>query len=70
MKLIRTLLAAGALLIAGALHAQTATVSGVKYEDSLDLRGTKLQLNGAGDEQRAGGQQGANQFHGMSPILK
>jgi len=48
MKLIRTLLAAGALLIAGALHAQTATVSGVKYEDSLDLRGTKLQLNGAG----------------------
>ena len=48
MKLIRTFFAAGALLIAGALHAQTANVSGVKYEDSLDLRGTKLQLNGAG----------------------
>jgi hypothetical protein len=44
----RFLAAAGALLLAGALQAEPVTLSGVKYEDATDVRGTKLQLNGAG----------------------
>jgi len=41
--------AAGALAYAlmATAHAQT-TVSGVKYEDTIDARGARLQLNGAG----------------------
>ncbi|WP_298934312.1 chalcone isomerase family protein [uncultured Ramlibacter sp.] len=48
MKLLKqlALLAAG-LLLAGAALA-TVDVSGVKYEETIDMRGTKLQLNGAG----------------------
>ena len=50
MHSIRHLLlaACATLALAGGAIAQTVTVSGVKYEDSTDLRGTKLQLNGAG----------------------
>lgn len=48
MKLLRHFSAAAVLLVAGALHAQPVTVSGIKYDESLDLRGSKLQLNGAG----------------------
>ncbi len=40
--------AAAALLFAVALHAEPVTLSGVKYDEAVDLRGTKLQLNGAG----------------------
>ena len=42
-----------ALLLAGAAHAQPVVVSGVKYEDTADLRGQKLQLNGAGIRYKA-----------------
>jgi hypothetical protein len=45
--------AAFALLFAMAAHAQTVTVSGVKYDESIDLRGNKLQLNGAGTRYKA-----------------
>ena len=38
---------AGAMLSLGALAAQV-DVAGVKIDDSVDVRGTKLQLNGAG----------------------
>jgi hypothetical protein len=50
MKLFRPLLAlaAGALLLAATASAQPVTVSGVKYDEQVDLRGTKLVLNGAG----------------------
>lgn len=44
--LARILFAASLALPLGAV-AQV-TVSGVKYDDALDVRGTKLQLNGAG----------------------
>lgn len=48
MNLIRGLLGAlGALLLSTGALAQV-TVSGVKYEEAIDLRGSKLQLNGAG----------------------
>ncbi len=43
---------AGAMISAGALAAQV-DVSGVKLEDSIDVRGTKLVLNGAGVRYRA-----------------
>lgn len=43
---------AGAMISAGALAAQV-DVSGVKLEDSVDVRGTKLVLNGAGVRYRA-----------------
>ena len=39
---------AAALLAAPVAHAETITVSGVKIEDTLDLKGSKLLLNGAG----------------------
>jgi hypothetical protein len=50
MKLFRQLVAAasGALLFAAAACAQPVTVSGVKFDEQVDLRGTKLVLNGAG----------------------
>lgn len=43
---------AGLMLSLGALAAQV-DVSGVKLEDSVDVRGTKLQLNGAGVRYKA-----------------
>jgi hypothetical protein len=50
MFLIRNLLlaATAALAFAGGAIAQTVTVSGVKYDETIDVRGTKLVLNGAG----------------------
>lgn len=50
--LTRWLLAAAALLLSGAAFAQM-TVSGVKFEDAAEVRGTKLQLNGAGTRYKA-----------------
>jgi hypothetical protein len=47
MKPLNFLLLAAALLVAPAAWAQL-TVAGVKYEDSSEVRGSKLQLNGAG----------------------
>lgn len=48
MKLLNKLaLMAGALLIATSSHAAV-DISGVKLEESIDLQGSKLQLNGAG----------------------
>lgn len=41
-------LAMMAVLLSTSAAAQTVTVSGVKYEQSLNLRGSKLVLNGAG----------------------
>ena len=53
MKLVRQLvLAAAAVLACGTAMAQ-ATVSGVKYDETIDVRGTKLQLNGAGVRYKA-----------------
>jgi hypothetical protein len=46
IHLVRLLLAAGLAL--PVLAAAQVTVAGVKYEDSAELRGSKLQLNGAG----------------------
>lgn len=49
MKLLRSLvLGLGALVLAAGAMAQPVTVSGVKYDDAMDLKGSKLQLNGAG----------------------
>ena len=47
------LLAAGLAFALGGAAAQSSNVSGVKFDDSLDLRGTKLQLNGAGVRYKA-----------------
>lgn len=54
MKLIRTLVmaAAGSLLILGA-QAATVDVQGVKLEDTIEMRGSQLQLNGAGTRFKA-----------------
>jgi len=48
----RWLVAAAALLLASGAFAQV-TVSGVKYEETTELRGHKLQLNGAGVRYKA-----------------
>ena len=53
MRAIRILAAALAALVVGLAHAEPVTLSGVKYEDTLDLRGSKLQLNGAGIRYKA-----------------
>lgn len=42
------LLAAAMALTAPAALSQQVTVGGVKYDETIDLRGTRLQLNGAG----------------------
>jgi len=49
---IRWALALGALLLAASASAQV-TVSGVKFEESSDVRGAKVQLNGAGVRYKA-----------------
>jgi hypothetical protein len=51
MKDFRSL-AVALVLAAGAAHAEV-TVNGVKYDQTLDLRGSKLQLNGAGTRYKA-----------------
>lgn len=45
-------LAIATVVFAGSVMAQSVTVSGVKYDESVDLRGSKLQLNGAGTRYR------------------
>ena len=53
MRLLKQwLLAAAAMLMATGVLAQV-TVSGVKYDETVDVRGTKLQLNGAGVRYKA-----------------
>ena len=47
------LLAAGLAFVLGAASAQSTNVSGVKFDESIDLRGSKLQLNGAGVRYKA-----------------
>lgn len=46
------LLASAALVFAAGAFAQV-TVSGVKFDDSADVRGSKVQLNGAGTRYKA-----------------
>jgi hypothetical protein len=48
MWVFRFLLPLGAALVLGTAQAEPVTVSGVKYEDTSEVRGSKLQLNGAG----------------------
>ena len=52
MKALRHWLAAAALLVAGTAGAQV-NVSGVKYDETVDVRGAKVQLNGAGVRYKA-----------------
>jgi hypothetical protein len=53
MNLLRqALLGCAALCLAAGAWAQT-VVSGVKYDETAELRGTKLQLNGAGTRYKA-----------------
>ncbi len=54
MRFLRNLLlaASAALLLASGAGAQSVTVSGVKYDETIDLRGSKLQLNGVGTRYR------------------
>jgi Chalcone isomerase-like len=53
MRTLKILLAAGCLAAAVGVSAATVDVSGVKLEDTLDLRGSKLVLNGAGVRYKA-----------------
>ena len=48
MKLARAAAMALAICLAAPLCAQPVTLAGVKYEETADVRGSKLQLNGAG----------------------
>lgn len=52
MKLLRHLALAAALTAAGAAFAET-TVSGIRYEDTNEVKGAKVQLNGAGVRYKA-----------------
>ncbi|WP_119966975.1 chalcone isomerase family protein [Simplicispira lacusdiani] len=49
----QAILAITAMLMAGSALAQTVTVGDVKYNESIDLHGAKLQLNGAGVRYKA-----------------
>lgn len=49
----QAVLVIAAMLMAGSSLAQTVTVGDVKYSESIDLHGTKLQLNGAGVRYKA-----------------
>ena len=46
-------LALAATLLAASAMAQPVTVSGVKFDEAIDVRGAKLQLNGAGVRYKA-----------------
>lgn len=46
-------MAAAALLVAAPAARADVTVSGVKYDDTVELRGAKVQLNGAGTRYKA-----------------
>jgi hypothetical protein len=53
MKQLKSWLLAGALLLAASAGWSQVTVSGVTYEATADVRGSKLQLNGAGIRYKA-----------------
>ena len=53
MKFLKQWLLAAAALAAGAAAFAQVTVSGVKYDETADVRGSKLQLNGAGVRYKA-----------------
>lgn len=54
MKALRSLfLGFAALAWIAPVHAEPVTVSGVKYEETTDVRGARLQLNGAGVRYKA-----------------
>jgi len=54
MKSVRTLFFGLAVFAgAGSVQAEPVTLSGVKYEDVADVRGTRVQLNGAGVRYKA-----------------
>ena len=53
MRAIRYVAAALAALVVGLAHADPITVSGVKYDDPIDIKGSKVQLNGAGVRYKA-----------------
>ncbi len=54
MKLLnKCALALSSLLLAASTLAQPVTVSGVKFDDNSDVRGSKVQLNGAGVRYKA-----------------
>ncbi len=53
MKGLKQLAAGAVLCLAAAGAMAQVTVSGVKYDDTLDARGTRLQLNGAGIRYKA-----------------
>ena len=54
MNALRSLfLGLAALAWVAAVHAEAVTVSGVKYEDTSEVRGARLQLNGAGVRYKA-----------------
>ncbi|AEG94700.1 chalcone isomerase family protein [Ramlibacter tataouinensis] len=53
MRGLRQLVGVAGLGLALGAAGQPVTVSGVKYDESLELRGNKLQLNGAGTRYRA-----------------
>jgi hypothetical protein len=52
-RLFLSSLATLALVATGAAHAQTTDVGTVKYDNSVQLAGTRLQLNGAGTRYKA-----------------
>jgi hypothetical protein len=52
MNKIQRLLIAIAVAVAAPVMAQTVTVSGIKYDQSIEMRGAKLTLNGAGTRYR------------------
>ena len=53
MQTIRSFVVAAAVLLAGGPVLAQANVSGVKYDETVDARGTALQLNGAGIRYKA-----------------
>jgi hypothetical protein len=54
MKPLRTLIPGlAALLLAAAVHAEPVVLSGIKFDETADVRGARLQLNGAGVRYKA-----------------
>ena len=53
MNRFRTFLTAAALSAACAAHAEPLVVSGVKFDEGADVRGARVQLNGAGVRYKA-----------------
>jgi len=53
MRSIQTWLLAAALAVPAAFAAEPVSVSGVKYDEAIDMAGAKLHLNGAGVRYKA-----------------